>query len=125
MQLVGLDENALRDTFRVEFIAPDGTVESGVDGGGLFKAQPAQLGGSWGSWGSWAKVIGGTKHSWNDLTFWETLQDMTLIWKIIWEDALGYDLVCSCLFALLQLAPCSLAGHKVPSPQNLPLPGST
>ena len=34
----GLDENALRDTFRVEFIAPDGTVESGVDGGGLFKA---------------------------------------------------------------------------------------
>lgn len=33
----GLDENALRDTFRVEFIAPDGSVESGVDGGGLFK----------------------------------------------------------------------------------------
>jgi len=33
----GLDEHALRDTFRVEFIAPDGTVESGVDGGGLFK----------------------------------------------------------------------------------------
>ena len=36
--LAGLDENALRDTFRVEFIAPDGSVESGVDGGGLFKA---------------------------------------------------------------------------------------
>ena len=36
--VAGLDENALRDTFRVEFIAPDGSVESGVDGGGLFKA---------------------------------------------------------------------------------------
>eukprot|EP00913_Durusdinium_trenchii_P011741 g11027.t1 len=33
----GLDEAALRDTFRVEFVAPDGTLESGVDGGGLFK----------------------------------------------------------------------------------------
>jgi len=31
------DEHGLRDTFRVEFIAPDGTPESGVDGGGLFK----------------------------------------------------------------------------------------
>ncbi|CAE7240841.1 UPL7 [Symbiodinium pilosum] len=31
------DEQGLRDTFRVEFIAPDGTPESGVDGGGLFK----------------------------------------------------------------------------------------
>mmetsp|Transcript_26565 Transcript_26565/g.61840 ORF Transcript_26565/g.61840 Transcript_26565/m.61840 type:complete len:1033 (-) Transcript_26565:158-3256(-) len=31
------DETTLRDTFRVEFIAPDGTPESGVDGGGLFK----------------------------------------------------------------------------------------
>jgi len=37
--VAGLDENALRDTFRVEFIAPDGSVESGVDGGGLFKAR--------------------------------------------------------------------------------------
>ena len=33
------DEQSLRDTFRVEFIAPDGTPESGVDGGGLFKAK--------------------------------------------------------------------------------------
>ena len=40
----GLDENALRETFRVEFIAPDGTVESGVDGGGLFKAARVELG---------------------------------------------------------------------------------
>lgn len=31
------DEGQLRDVFRVEFIAPDGTPESGVDGGGLFK----------------------------------------------------------------------------------------
>lgn len=30
-------EDQLRDIFRVEFIAPDGTPESGVDGGGLFK----------------------------------------------------------------------------------------
>ena len=37
--LEGLDEHALRDTFRVEFIAPDGSLESGVDGGGLFKAR--------------------------------------------------------------------------------------
>mmetsp|Transcript_48511 Transcript_48511/g.147079 ORF Transcript_48511/g.147079 Transcript_48511/m.147079 type:complete len:588 (-) Transcript_48511:267-2030(-) len=31
------DEGQLRDVFRVEFIAPDGSPESGVDGGGLFK----------------------------------------------------------------------------------------
>jgi len=31
------DEGGLRDVFRVEFIAPDGQPESGVDGGGLFK----------------------------------------------------------------------------------------
>jgi len=31
------DEGHLRDVFRVEFIAPDGSPESGVDGGGLFK----------------------------------------------------------------------------------------
>eukprot|EP00931_Biecheleriopsis_adriatica_P086244 TRINITY_DN60955_c0_g1_i1.p1 TRINITY_DN60955_c0_g1~~TRINITY_DN60955_c0_g1_i1.p1 ORF type:complete len:1044 (+),score=229.78 TRINITY_DN60955_c0_g1_i1:50-3181(+) len=31
------DERELRDLFRVEFIAPDGSPESGVDGGGLFK----------------------------------------------------------------------------------------
>jgi len=31
------DERELRDLFRVEFIAPDGQPESGVDGGGLFK----------------------------------------------------------------------------------------
>lgn len=30
-------EGQLRDVFRVEFIAPDGSPESGVDGGGLFK----------------------------------------------------------------------------------------
>lgn len=29
--------NGLRDVFRVEFVAPDGSPESGVDGGGLFK----------------------------------------------------------------------------------------
>ena len=46
--LTGLDENALRDTFRVEFIAPDGSVESGVDGGGLFKAPVVMsVGKSW------------------------------------------------------------------------------
>eukprot|EP00929_Paragymnodinium_shiwhaense_P116623 TRINITY_DN8630_c0_g2_i1.p1 TRINITY_DN8630_c0_g2~~TRINITY_DN8630_c0_g2_i1.p1 ORF type:complete len:1054 (+),score=261.76 TRINITY_DN8630_c0_g2_i1:60-3221(+) len=32
-----MDENSLRDVFRVQFIAPDGGAESGVDGGGLFK----------------------------------------------------------------------------------------
>eukprot|EP00933_Yihiella_yeosuensis_P036201 TRINITY_DN29936_c0_g1_i1.p1 TRINITY_DN29936_c0_g1~~TRINITY_DN29936_c0_g1_i1.p1 ORF type:complete len:430 (+),score=57.74 TRINITY_DN29936_c0_g1_i1:158-1291(+) len=31
------DELNLRDVFRVEFISPDGSPESGVDGGGLFK----------------------------------------------------------------------------------------
>jgi len=31
------DSDGLRDVFRVEFIAPDGSPESGVDGGGLFK----------------------------------------------------------------------------------------
>lgn len=31
------NEGRLRDVFRVEFIAPDGQPESGVDGGGLFK----------------------------------------------------------------------------------------
>lgn len=31
------NEEALRDTFRIEFIASDGSVESGIDGGGLFK----------------------------------------------------------------------------------------
>jgi len=31
------EEGQLRDVFRVEFIAPDGSPESGVDGGGLFK----------------------------------------------------------------------------------------
>jgi len=30
-------EGRLRDVFRVEFVAEDGTIESGVDGGGLFK----------------------------------------------------------------------------------------
>jgi len=32
-----VDEGALRDVFRVEFISTDGEPESGVDGGGLFK----------------------------------------------------------------------------------------
>jgi ubiquitin-protein ligase E3 C len=31
------DETALRAVFKVEFIAPDGEPESGIDGGGLFK----------------------------------------------------------------------------------------
>jgi len=31
------DQGRLRDVFRVEFVAPDGSPESGVDGGGLFK----------------------------------------------------------------------------------------
>merc|ERR1719265_1416893 len=31
------DEDALRSIFKVEFLAPDGTPEQGIDGGGLFK----------------------------------------------------------------------------------------
>lgn len=31
------NEGSLRDVFRVEFVAPDGSIESGIDGGGLFK----------------------------------------------------------------------------------------
>lgn len=31
------DEGSLKDVFRVEFVAPDGELESGIDGGGLFK----------------------------------------------------------------------------------------
>eukprot|EP00747_Dinoflagellata_sp_TGD_P060881 gnl/TRDRNA2_/TRDRNA2_152260_c1_seq1.p1 gnl/TRDRNA2_/TRDRNA2_152260_c1~~gnl/TRDRNA2_/TRDRNA2_152260_c1_seq1.p1 ORF type:complete len:524 (-),score=111.89 gnl/TRDRNA2_/TRDRNA2_152260_c1_seq1:179-1546(-) len=31
------DEDALRSIFRVEFVSPDGSPESGIDGGGLFK----------------------------------------------------------------------------------------
>jgi len=37
MAFDSLNNSELRDVFRVEFIAPDGSPESGVDGGGLFK----------------------------------------------------------------------------------------